>query len=42
LNELLASNCGRSDWLLEYWSKPVLFSMMARRAWIDPDLPLPF
>ena len=43
LNELLASKYGRSDWLLEYWSKPVLFSVMARRAWIDPDLkPLPF
>ena len=43
LNELLAGPCGRSDWLLEYWSKPVLFSVMARRAWIDPDLkPLPF
>ena len=43
LNELLASRYGRSDWLLEYWSKPVLFSAMARRAWIDPDLkPLPF
>ena len=43
LNELLASRFGRSDWLLEYWSKPVLFSVMARRAWIDPDLkPLPF
>ncbi|HEY0686434.1 MAG TPA: hypothetical protein VGD45_29115 [Steroidobacter sp.] len=43
LNGLLASKYGRSDWLLEYWSKPVLFSVMARRAWIDPDLkPLPF
>lgn len=43
LNELMASRFGRSDWLLEYWSKPVLFSVMARRAWIDPDLkPLPF
>ena len=43
LNELLASNFGRSDWLLEYWSRPVLFSVRARRAWIDPDLkPLPF
>ena len=40
---LLASRFGRSDWLLEYWSKPVLFSVMARRAWIDPDLKaLPF
>lgn len=43
LNEMLASPYGRSDWLLEYWSKPVLFSVMARRAWIDPNLkPLPF
>lgn len=44
LHDLLAGDCGRSsDWLLAYWSKPVLFSVMARRAWIDPDLkPLPF
>jgi hypothetical protein len=43
LDGLLDSAYGRSDWLLEYWSKPVLFSVMARRAWIDPDLkPLPF
>jgi hypothetical protein len=43
LNEMLASSYGRSDWLLAYWSRPVLFSIMARRAWIDPDLkPLPF
>lgn len=43
LNELLASEYGRSDWLLTYWSKPVLFSVTARRLWVDPDLrPLPF
>jgi hypothetical protein len=43
LNELLASDCGRSDWLLAYWSKPLLFSVAARRAWVEPDLkPLPF
>jgi hypothetical protein len=43
LNELLASPYGRSDWLLAYWSKPVLFSVEARRAWIEPDLqPFPF
>ena len=43
LNELLASDYGRSDWLLNYWTRPVLFSVMARRAWIDPNLkPLPF
>jgi hypothetical protein len=43
LNELLATPVGRSDWLLTYWSKAVLFSAHARRVWVDPDLrPLPF
>jgi hypothetical protein len=43
LNELLVSPYGRSDWLLAYWSKPVLFSVTARRVWVEPDLqPLPF
>jgi len=40
---LLASPCGRSDWLLAHWSRERLFSPVARRAWTDPDLqPLPF
>ena len=43
LSELLASPLGRSDWLLAYWSRPVLFSVAARRAWVEPDVsPLPF
>jgi len=43
LNELLATEWGRSDWLLTYWSKSLLFSVAARRAWVEPDLrPLPF
>jgi hypothetical protein len=43
LNELLASEYGRSDWLFAYWSKACLFSAAARRNWIEPDLrPLPF
>jgi hypothetical protein len=43
LNGLLAAEYGRSDWLLGYWSKPVLFSVNARRTWVDPDLrALPF
>jgi hypothetical protein len=43
LEELMASEYGRSDWLLVYWSKPVLFSVTARRGWVEPDLrPLPF
>ena len=43
LTELLASKYGHPDWLLGYWSKPLLFSAAARRAWVGPDLrPLPF
>jgi hypothetical protein len=43
LNALLASEYGRSDWLLAYWSKPLLFSVEARRRWVAPDIkPLPF
>jgi hypothetical protein len=37
-NALLASPLGRSSWLLAYWSRPRLFSVEARRAWLDPDL----
>jgi hypothetical protein len=43
LEELLVSRFGRSDWLLAYWSRPVLFCVTARRSWVEPDLePLPF
>jgi hypothetical protein len=43
LAELMASPFGRSEWLLSYWTKPVLFSVAARRGWIGPDVkPLPF
>jgi len=43
LNELLDCEYGRSDWLLAYWSKPLLFSVPARRGWVEPDLrALPF
>ena len=43
LVELLASPFGQSDWLLGYWSKARLFSVEARRRWVEPDLqPLPF
>ena len=37
-NRVLASDLGRPDWLLRYWSKPVLFSTEARRIWVGPDL----
>ena len=43
LATLLSGPYGRSQWLLEYWSKSVLFSVKARRTWVDPDLKaLPF
>jgi hypothetical protein len=43
LNEFLEAEYGRSDWPLAYWSKPLLFSVAARRAWVEPDLrPPPF
>ena len=38
LGELLASPYGRSNWLLGYWSRELLFSVAARRAWVDADL----
>jgi hypothetical protein len=39
-NALLASPLGKSEWLLAYWSRPRLFSVEARRSWLDPDLQL--
>ena len=43
LRELLASEYGRRDWLLTYWSKSLLFSAAARKSWVEPDLrQLPF
>lgn len=42
-NALLASSLGDPGWLLAYWSRPRLFSVAARRTWVDPDIrPLPF
>jgi hypothetical protein len=37
-NALMDSSLGRSDWPLRYWSRAVLFSREARKAWVDPDL----
>jgi len=43
LRGLLQGPCGRSDWLLAYWSRERLFSVQARRTWVEPDLSaLPF
>jgi hypothetical protein len=42
-NMLMTSPLGHPDWPLAYWSRPCLFSVKARRIWIDPDIqPLPF
>jgi hypothetical protein len=42
-NALMASPFGRSDWCLVYWRRERLFSIEARRAWVEPDLkPLPW
>jgi hypothetical protein len=42
-NALLASPLGDPDWLLQHWSRERLFSVRARKHWVDPDLkPLPF
>ncbi|MAK60366.1 MAG: hypothetical protein CMK09_05265 [Ponticaulis sp.] len=41
VNAVLMSGYGKSGWILEYWSKPVLFSVEARRNWVPPDLKKP-
>ena len=42
-NALMASPFGRSDWCLAYWRRECLFSVEARKAWVEPDrLPLPW
>ena len=42
VNELLVSPMGRRDWPLRFFSPERLFSVEARRHFIDPDLrPLP-
>jgi hypothetical protein len=43
LDVLMDSALGRSDWLLAFWSRERLFSVAARRGWLEPDLdPLPW
>jgi hypothetical protein len=42
-NALMASPLGKSDWLLDFWSRARLFSVEVRRNWLEPDLKaLPF
>jgi hypothetical protein len=43
LRSLMASPLGHPDWLLSYWRRETLFSVAARRAWVERDrAPLPF
>lgn len=43
LAALMASRPGNPEWLLDHWHRDTLFSVSARRAWVEPDrLPLPF
>jgi hypothetical protein len=43
VNALMASELGRSEWLLRYWSKARLFAPEARKGWVDADLePFPY
>ncbi len=39
LELLLKSPLARSDWPLEFYSRERLFSVRARRQWVEPDLP---
>lgn len=42
VNGLLASPIGRRDWPLRFYSRERLFSVAARRGFVEPDLaPLP-
>jgi hypothetical protein len=42
-NALMTSPLGDPAWILEYWSRERLFSVEARRGWVDPDIrKLPF
>lgn len=38
VNALLASEIGARDWPLRFYSRERLFSVAARRGWVEPDL----
>jgi len=43
LEEMLATPLGRGEWPFTCGSRAILFSVAARKAWVEPDLsPLPF
>jgi hypothetical protein len=36
-NALMETELGDPEWLMEYWSRERLFSVEARRGWVEPD-----
>jgi hypothetical protein len=38
VDALMASPLGQKDWLLGHWSRGRLFSVEARRGWVEPDV----
>ena len=38
VNALLASEMAPRDWPLRFYSRALLFSVAARRSWVEPDL----
>lgn len=43
LADMMAGPFGRSDWIFAYWTRDCLFSVAARRDWVEPDIaPLPW
>jgi hypothetical protein len=43
LDDLMATRLGARDWMLAYWSRERLFSVEARRGWLEPDIqPMPY
>jgi hypothetical protein len=42
VNGILASDLGKAGWIFEYWTKAVLMTPAARKAFVPPDLkPVP-
>ncbi|WP_369026880.1 hypothetical protein [Qipengyuania sp. RANM35] len=37
LNRLLESAYGSRNWILAYWEEDTLFSVEARKGWVEPD-----
>jgi len=43
LDDLMATRLGDRGWMLAYWTREALFSVEARRGWVEPDIgPMPY